>query len=210
MKFNTRALGLFFLVILLLPCSIAFGHKLYVFAYEDNGRIVVEGKFTSGRPTIGAKVEVVDKNNGQLFLTGTTEKDGTLQFPIPVEATDNRAYLNIILDVGEGHRGVWTLNPEDYIFSSDSVDSVQASSPTESHSHEAESSFESPPSSAELEKTIRKVVSQELAPIKRALAENKTKKVNFQDILGGLGYIFGIAGIVAYIQSRKKTGVGNS
>ncbi len=46
------------------------------------------------------------------------------------------------------------------------------------------------------------ILSKELVPIKRDIAELKEPKIDFRDILGGIGYIFGIMGIILYFKSR--------
>ena len=58
----------------------------------------------------------------------------------------------------------------------------------------------------QLEQIIEQVIEKELSPIKRILAENSEQKLKLQDILGGLGYILGLAGIAAYFQSKKSGG----
>jgi len=51
---------------------------------------------------------------------------------------------------------------------------------------------------------VEKIIVRELIPIKRKLAEGSEQKLTLRDILGGLGYIFGLAGIAAYFQSKKS------
>jgi len=43
-----------------------------------------------------------------------------------------------------------------------------------------------------------------LKPIARMLAEIRQKEPTVRDIFAGIGYIFGLAGIAAYVHSRKK------
>ena len=56
----------------------------------------------------------------------------------------------------------------------------------------------------ELNQLLETTIDKKLAPIKRTLAENSDKGPSLQDILGGIGYILGLAGIAAYVQSLKK------
>ena len=50
---------------------------------------------------------------------------------------------------------------------------------------------------------VEQIVEKEFAPIKRLLAEDREKKIDIQAILGGLGYIFGLAGIALYFKGKK-------
>jgi nickel transport protein len=56
----------------------------------------------------------------------------------------------------------------------------------------------------ELEAAIESVLDRKLKPITRMLADMQQEGPSVRDILAGFGYIFGLAGIAAYVQSRKK------
>jgi nickel transport protein len=48
------------------------------------------------------------------------------------------------------------------------------------------------------------VLDKKLAPVKEMILKSQEQKPRLQDIMGGVGYIIGLAGIVAYMSSRKK------
>ena len=52
---------------------------------------------------------------------------------------------------------------------------------------------------------LEELLDQKLAPIKRSLAESKQEKPDFQDIMGGIGYLLGLAGLVAWLRNRPDT-----
>jgi nickel transport protein len=58
------------------------------------------------------------------------------------------------------------------------------------------------PLPAEIEKAFEKALDKKLAPIRRTLAEMQEQKVRLTDVLGGLGYIFGLAGAAAYFKRK--------
>jgi len=60
------------------------------------------------------------------------------------------------------------------------------------------------PLPAGLDKALEKVLDKKLAPILRSLAEMQEPKIRLTDVLGGLGYIFGLMGVAAYFNSRGK------
>jgi nickel transport protein len=55
---------------------------------------------------------------------------------------------------------------------------------------------------AAVREEVAEVVSRELAPIKRELRQSR--EPDLRDILGGIGYIFGLAGLLAYARSRMR------
>jgi nickel transport protein len=60
------------------------------------------------------------------------------------------------------------------------------------------------PLPAGIDKVIEKALDKKLAPIMRMLAEMQEPKVRLTDVLGGLGYIFGLAGVAAYFKRKPR------
>jgi nickel transport protein len=52
------------------------------------------------------------------------------------------------------------------------------------------------------DRAIEKALDKKLAPVVRMLAEMQEQKVRLIDVLGGLGYIFGLVGVAAYFKRR--------
>lgn len=60
------------------------------------------------------------------------------------------------------------------------------------------------PLPADIEKAFEKALDKKLAPIRRTLAEMQEQKIRLTDVLGGLGYIFGLVGVAAYFKGKSK------
>ena len=58
------------------------------------------------------------------------------------------------------------------------------------------------PLPAGIDKALEKALDKKLAPIMRMLAEMQEQKVRPTDVLGGLGYIFGLVGVAAYFKRK--------
>jgi nickel transport protein len=58
------------------------------------------------------------------------------------------------------------------------------------------------PLPAGIDKALEKALDKKLAPIMRTLAEMQEQKIRLTDVLGGLGYIFGLVGVAAYFKRR--------
>jgi nickel transport protein len=56
----------------------------------------------------------------------------------------------------------------------------------------------------ELEAIIESILDKKLKPITRMLADIRQKGPTVADVFAGIGYIFGLVGIAAYVHSRKK------
>lgn len=182
--------------------SPAHAHKIRTFAYESGGQIITETVFNSGRPAKGAIIKVMTTTD-DLVLSGKTDDNGNFSFAIPEKAQEQQLDLNIIADAGEGHQGSWLLNAADYlpdvtVGNGPASDSIQQTATVPDNRQP-----DDPKICMELEQRLETLIVREISPIKRQLAEQQTQKTSLGDILSGLGYIFGIAGIILYYQSRK-------
>lgn len=53
--------------------------------------------------------------------------------------------------------------------------------------------------------SVRQIVQEEIAPV-RVQLDALERKYRFRDILGGIGYIVGIVGLMAWVQGRRRNG----
>lgn len=88
----------------------ATAHQLNVFAYVEDGSVIVESRFSNGNPPQVGEVRVLDAQN-QPFMTLPLEADGTVRFPLDPSHAD--AGLLIEVSTGEGHDNYWILTPDD-------------------------------------------------------------------------------------------------
>ncbi len=195
----------FFALILISALSTAaLAHKVRIFAWEDSGNIITESKFSGGNPAKNATVSVVDSATGQELLSGTTDMEGIFSFPLP--KTDTKE-LEIIIDGGDGHKNSWHYVIEEPNQGTTQVPVPVAEKQQTQAAKVADTVTDATLSNVtldELNQLLATTIDKKLAPIKRTLAENSEKGPTLQDILGGIGYIFGLAGIAAYMQSRKN------
>ncbi|GAI37838.1 unnamed protein product, partial [marine sediment metagenome] len=56
----------------------------------------------------------------------------------------------------------------------------------------------------EIRSLIEDALDKKLEPIMREIKKSKTDKISPTEIIGGIGYIIGIFGIIAYFLSRKR------
>jgi nickel transport protein len=88
----------------------ALAHQLNVFAFVEDGIVVVETKFSTGKIPVSGNVRVLDA--GAVVLhTLSLDSDGTVRFPLDPDAATHGRTIEVI--TGEGHEDYWILTPED-------------------------------------------------------------------------------------------------
>jgi len=180
--------------LLLLACLFfipmqAQAHKIHVFAWVSGDTVTVESSFSSNKPLLHGKITVKDNTSGNVLLQGDGDDQGLFKFTVPSIARDNKTDLLIVVSGSEGHQSEWLLPATEYF-------SIENNIHTTDHSA-------SNINSKELQEIIRTIVVEELEPIKRSLAESKQQKPGFSDIMGGIGYLIGLAGLVAWLRNRN-------
>lgn len=199
---NRKSFTLFFTALLLViltgvPC---LAHKVRIFAWEEDGKIMTESKFSGGRAAKNVTVIVNESGSEKQLLTGKTDENGIFGFTPPATAATG---LDIIIDGGDGHKNVWTHT---LATAPQPAEPAQGATPAPTVDVKTEQVTEKATAGIapqELETIIARQLDKQLAPIRKTLAEASDSGPTLQDILGGIGYIFGLAGIAAYFQARR-------
>jgi len=184
-----------FLIIMIINIPV-FAHKVNVFAYVEGEKIYTESYFNDGKKCIDSKIEVFD-NQGNKLLEGLTDKEGEFSFEIPPGDGD----LKIVLTASIGHRAEYIIRADELISSAGLIE----------EKFEEPISIVSPETSLvdlkEIQSIIEDTLDEKLKPIIKEMREIKKSqedKISPTEIIGGIGYIIGIFGIVAYFLSRKR------
>lgn len=190
-------------LITLLLTSVAHAHKVRVFAWQEGDTVFTEAKFSGGKPAKNVDIFVENPSTQKRVASGKTDSAGNYQFTVP---TPQLGSLNIVVDGGDGHRNSWTHTLENA--------TIEHEHPQSSRNSSAENTPKLPVNTAEkthtnididqLTAVLETVLDKKLGPIKKTLAENSERSPSLQDILGGIGYILGLAGIAAYVKSKKQ------
>jgi nickel transport protein len=186
-------------LIIAAPC---FAHKVRIFAWNEGDTIYTESKFSGGKVAQNSVVTVVDKSTGEELIQGTTDKNGLFQFPTP---DTNSAEIDIIVSSGDGHKNHWLyqLSP---IVSRTTVPPKQNLAAETVNNNNNGSSPSVHLTQEQLTELMDNLLEAKLAPIRQELARQQEKEPSLQDILGGIGYLLGLAGIAAYMKSKNNKG----
>ena len=203
---NKKLIFDFAMLLLIVFCfsSTVFAHKVMVFAWVDGDTIHTRSKFSGGKKAINSDILVYNTDN-KLLLQGKTDQQGEFSFPIPA-----RTDLRIVLNASMGHKAEWVIL-------SDEIITVPASAPAESkladdeavdgnfvHNASDLQQVSTSLTKEEIRDIIEKELDRKLAPVIKMLEDSYTKGPEIKDIIGGLGYIFGLAGVAFYFANRKK------
>ena len=181
-----------FLIIIMINIS-AFAHKVNIFAYVEGDKVYTESYFNDGKKCINSKIEVFDNQENKL-LEGLTNAEGEFSFEVPQEDGD----LKLVLTASMGHRAEYIISADEL---GDTVGSIK-------EKFEEPVSVVSPEVSSldlkEIQSLLEDALDKKLEPILREIKRSQEHKISPTEIIGGIGYIFGIFGIIAYFLSRKK------
>jgi len=181
-----------FLIIVMMDVSV-FAHKVNIFAYVEGNKVYTESYFNDGKKCIDSKIEVFD-NQGNKLLESLTNEEGMFSFEIPLGDGD----LKIVLTASMGHRAEYSIL----------VDEIRGSAGLIKEENEEPISIVSPKTSLvdlkEIQSIIEDSLEEKLKPIMREIKKSQEDKISPTEIIGGIGYIIGIFGIIAYFLSRKR------
>jgi nickel transport protein len=198
-------------LLLLLFCGQALAHNVTVFAWVEGDTVHVESKFSGGRRPVAAPVEVYDAR-GNLLLKGVTDEKGEFSFKVP-----KKTEMKVVLLAGMGHKGEWTIPFSD-------LEAVSADTATQAAETNSPSSKPTDPiqakdvlstvgansapaghvTTAEIRKAVEAALDTKLKPVMKLLVETRRSGPSVTDIIGGIGYIFGLIGVAAYFSSKRR------
>ena len=166
--------------------SFASAHRVNIFAFVDGDAVQVECGFNRSQKVKQGTVEVFDATTGARLLQGTTDDNGVFRFPVTAELREAGHDLNIRIIAGEV-----PATPASLV--------AGQAAPSAAAPVAAVSGGATP---AEIERIVDAALDAKLSPIKRMLAEQTEAGPNLRDIIGGIGWIFGLIGVAAYFRRR--------
>ncbi|GFM35701.1 hypothetical protein DSM19430T_03850 [Desulfovibrio psychrotolerans] len=206
----------------------AHAHRVNIFAWVEGNAIHTESSFSNGNKARSSQVTATIKDTGDAIAQGMTDEAGVWSFTIPPHILSAGPDILISLNANEGHVNTWTVKGAEYAPAPSQTQHAPASAspqakkpvtgddgdmPPFMESHTAPTPAEKTqtgkpqaalPASDELRTIVEEALEKKLAPIRRQLAEESQRGPSLQDIIGGIGYIIGLAGIAAFMAARRK------
>ncbi len=168
-------------------------HNVVAGAYVDGMTIEGEVGFSNGAPVLpGVLVEVFDTNDAKV---GETRIGDNGLFTFNARSAEKHTFK---ANLGAGHIAEIIVEAEEFAVAGRSIKPIAKK-------------FEEPTTKAvagisavELETIVRKAVAHQVKPLQKELRAYK-EKVMLRDIAGGIGFIFGLFGVAAWMASRKPS-----
>lgn len=199
-------------------------HKVNLFAYVEGDEIIVEGYFSGSAKAMNCIVDVLD-NTGKKLLEGKTDARGLCSFKV-AEVPPVTGDLKFIIHAGQGHMADFTLPAADLPASIRGGSSASGAAvkpptvPVQSEKAETNTPVRTaevlPPAGMDtgaLKKVLDETLDARIQPLvkmlgnqQKMLLEQKDKGPSVVEILGGIGWIFGIFGTAAYFSRAKRSG----
>jgi len=180
-----------------------FAHKVNIFYYAEDNNIYLETYFSDGTKCRNSEIEFYDNNLNKLLLKGKTDLQGKFSFKIP--QIPDKDTLKVVLIAEMGHRTEVTIKPSEWKESDeDSTEQRESIGEKKPVNSEKQPHLNSYNNTSELNyKKLEKILDKKLKPVLRELALLRNNKPSFNEIFGGIGYIFGLFGIIFYFKAKK-------
>jgi nickel transport protein len=191
------ALGLLLLSVV---ASTAYAHKVNVFAYVEGDQVYIQGYFSDGSKAKNSDVTVY-ASDGQELTKGQTDEDGAFTFP----TQGQQQALRVVLNAGMGHQAAYDIPMDEMAGATTAV--TAAPPPSQDPAPRADEPRAGGDSAAPAqisEAAIRKAVAEGVLPLAREISELKERR-GFSDIVGGIGFIVGVLGMLAYLKARQES-----
>ncbi len=185
----------FILLFFLSFSALAQAHRVNIFAYLEGNVIKGEVYFSDGTPAKGALVTLEPLKGSQVLAKTKTDKQGQFSLSLPKDLRDKEVRIVALAEMG--HRAEMKLN-----LKSEEAQGPQEKAPV---TQKAASSVTTSLSKKEIVSLVDQELQKELAPVKSLLEEilKELQKPSFSEVFGGIGYIFGLFGLIAWAYSRK-------
>lgn len=185
----------------------ARAHKVNVFAVVQGGQVMGEGYFSGGGRAMNCPVEILDAA-GAVVASAVTGPDGAFSAPLPAGA---KPPLKVVLKAGEGHQNDFTLTAADMGAQGPAPAPAPAAAPVQEPGRPAAQGpalggLDEASLTALVETATARAVEEKLAPLRLELARMAAQDgaARLRDIVGGLGWIIGLVGVVAWFKRPGK------
>ena len=189
----------------ILGVSPAWGHRVVMGAWLEGDTLVAEVGFGDGSSAAGAKMLVQDKASGEILLQGEADEEGVYEVSVPAEIFARGQDLLVVADAGSGHRAEATIEVAEFPGSGQAESETQEPATSEMAELQEIVVGEGLDETA-LRALVQEAVRTEVRPLRREIEALSERKPGPTEVIGGIGYLLGLAGLVALIKRPKRDG----
>ncbi len=184
------------LLLLALLAAPAFAHNIVGGVYAIGDLIEGEVGFSNGDMAHAGLVVIITDAQGNKLGETVVEDEGLFSYQ-----AQQRIDHHFTIDLGAGHV-MNTMLPADELPDSLPGGDQQPAKATSTPAGNGNVAL-SGADAAALQQMIERSVSKQIVPLRKELQAYK-EKAGLQDILGGIGYIFGLCGVGMWLRQRKQ------
>jgi nickel transport protein len=175
-------------LILLLAATPAWAHKFRLFATVEGQAVHGQAYFSGGSHPQGVAVLLLD-GKGETVGQGETDADG--RFTVTLPATLSADGYRLLAKV-DGHQAQWVLDGLP-------MAETQVLAPQGGGNGPDDLALA----------TVERAVARQITPL-RAQVDALQNTIRLHDILGGLGWLVGVAGLFSWWRSRPRVSSDHS
>jgi len=192
---------IFLFAVMCASASRTSAHRVILFAYAEGDRVFTESYFSDGKRCQDSRIEVFD-SFGNKLLEGKTDRNGQFSFPTP-QKTD----LRIVLTASMGHKDEYMIPAGE--LRGEAGERSPGSEPPKAAKKVFGAENGSPARQLtphevqQIRMVVEEALNEKLKPVMRLLSKPQSEGISFVQVMGGIGFIFGIMGIILYFRSRR-------
>jgi nickel transport protein len=193
--------------LLLLAAFPSFAHRVNIYAWLEGDSVRVRCAFSRSSPVKNGRITVYSATDGGKLLSGVTDNEGNFRFSVPEQARESG--LRIRINAGEGHENEWRMEAREFAEREIAATETDAAVPSPQRDGDHTSGIRAPAAREPVSpQEVRRIVSElmeiNLAPLRRDLAALANPGPDLREIVGGLGWLVGLAGLALYFKGRRN------
>jgi len=189
-------------VILLTSAPVASAHGIAVFASWEGGAIKGKAYATGGGAIKAATVRITNAATGELLGETISDDKGEFSFQ-PALRCDHR----IVVEIDAAHSAQYIVPadelPDSLPLPPEDSGREPVELPAREHAQHQYANEHPQHQGDDIRALVESAVSKHIAPL-RVQLDQFEKKRRLHDIIGGVGYIFGVAGVAFYILAKRQ------
>ena len=169
-------------------------HKVTAYAYREGDKVIGECYFVDGSPCKNSRVEVYSSKGNKILETNTDEQ-GRFSFVV-----SEKGSLKIVIPAGEGHRAEFTLEAVER-----EIKKVEKKKTETKEMPKISGPQGILMNKEEIREMMDEVLEMKLQGVRAEIMDlhKKMDKITIRDIIAGIGYIFGLWGLIMFIKRKK-------
>jgi nickel transport protein len=163
--------------------------------------ILGQAYFVGGAKANGATIIISDAEGRELARLKPYQ-EGNFSHRVA-----RRMDYRVVADSGDGHQASWTLRADEFSPGLPGAVAAQAPASEQAAQGNPDAARARDNGQSVLGERLERAVARQIRPLREALQTHE-ERIRLRDILGGIGYIIGLAGLALWWSGRRRGGNG--